>query len=205
MIVTDIKPQKKSDRLSVFVDGEYAFSLINEDIMFFKIKVDEEISQKTYDYIMDTVVYIKAQDTALKFLSYKMRTEKEIRRKLSENEYSESVIEKVITFLLKYGYINDFEYCMSYIRQSQRLRPMGNIAIMQKLRFYGINDGIIEKALGESDIDEVQQAAQLIEKKLRLMDLENIDIVKKRKLQDFLLRRGYSYDIIKTVFKNKGI
>lgn len=205
MIVTDIKPQKKSDRFSVFVDGEYAFSLIKEDIIYFKIKADEEISEKTYDYIMDTVVYIKAQDMALKFLSYKMRTEKEIRRKLSENEYSDSVIEKVINFLLNYNYINDFEYCMSYIRQSQRLKPMGNLAIKQKLRFYGVDDGIIEKALSESDIDEVQQASQLIDKKLHLMDLENIDVAKKRKLQDFLLRRGYSYDIIRTVFKNKEI
>lgn len=205
MIVTDIKPQRKSDRLSVFIDGEFAFSLIEDDLMFFKIKVNEEISQKTYDYITDTVVYIKAQDTALKFLSHKMRTEKEIRKKLIENEYNENVMERVIEFLLKYNYINDFEYCLAYIRQSQRLKPMGSMAIKQKLRFYGIDDCIIEKAISESEIDETEQAAKILDKKLHIEDLENIDVAKKRKLQDFLLRRGYSYDIIKTVFKNKGI
>ncbi|MCI1958771.1 MAG: recombination regulator RecX [Clostridia bacterium] len=204
MIITDIKPQKKSDRFSVFIDGEYSFSLIKEDLLFFKIKKDEEISKKTYDYIIDTVVYIKAQDAALKFLAHKMRTGKEIRRKLKEKEYSENVIEKVEKFLIKYNYINDFEYCLAYIRQSQKLKPLGSIAIKQKLRFYGVDDSTIEKALSESDIDETGQASQLLDKKMSIMD-NGIDAAKKRKLQDFLLRRGYSYDIIRTVFKNKGI
>jgi regulatory protein len=81
---------------------------------------------------------------------------------------------------------------------------LGSIAIKQKLRFYGVDDGTIEKALSESDIDETGQASQLLDKKMSIMD-NSIDAAKKRKLQDFLLRRGYSYDIIRTVFKNKGI
>ena len=77
MIVTSIKQQKKDkERYNIFIDGEFAFGLIMEDILYFKIKEGYEISEEKYNYIKDTVLYIKAQDTALKFLVYKMRTEK---------------------------------------------------------------------------------------------------------------------------------
>jgi len=205
MIVTNIRKQQKSDRLSIFIDGNYAFSLIEEDVLFFGIKENSEISQKTYDYIINTVVYIKAQDTALKFLSHKMRTEKEIRKKLSQYEYSEAVTEKVVEFLEKYNYVNDYDYCMAYIRQSQKLNPAGSIALKQKLRFYGAKSEDIDKAISDSGLDEAAAASRLLEKKLGSMNVDDMDASSKRKLQDFLLRKGYSYDIIREAFKNKGV
>ena len=77
MIVTSIEQQKKDkSRYSVFIDGEFAFGLIMDDILYFKIKEGMELPQEKYDYIMDSVIYIKAQDTAARFLGYKMRTRK---------------------------------------------------------------------------------------------------------------------------------
>ena len=74
MTVTDIKQQKKDkSRYSVYIDGEYAFSLIMEDILYFGLKIGEDISDSVYDYITETTLYIKAQDSALKYLGYRMR------------------------------------------------------------------------------------------------------------------------------------
>ena len=108
MIVTSIEKQKKDpDKYNVFVDGEFSFSLYMQDIRFFKIKENEEIPEDKYNYILNEVIYIKAQDKALNFLGYKMRTEKEMRDKLETYDYSEGVIERVMEFLLKYGYVDD--------------------------------------------------------------------------------------------------
>ena len=204
MTVTAIEQQKKDpDKYNVFVDGEFAFSLYMQDILFFKIKENEEIAEDKYSYIVNEVIYIKAQDKALNYLGFKMRTEKEIRDKLESYDYSENVIERVMEFLLKYNYIDDFKYAMSYIRQTQRLKPLGSYGIKMKLREYGVKDEIIENAILESELDEEEDAYSLLMKKIG--EKKELDEKEKKKYHDFLLRRGYSYDIIKEVFKRAEI
>jgi len=204
MIVTAIEQQKKdTEKYNVFVDGEFAFSLYMQDILFFKIKENEEIAEERYNYIINEVVYIKAQDKALNFLGYKMRTEKEMRDKLNTYDFNESVVERVMEFLLKYSYIDDFKYAVSYIKQTQRLKPLGSYGIKMKLREYGIKDEVIENAILESEIDEEEDAYSLLMKKIG--GKKELDEKEKKKYHDFLLRRGYSYDIIKEVFKRAEI
>ena len=117
MVVTAIEQQKNDkSKFSIFIDGEFAFGLYAEDVLYFKLKENEIIPQEKYDFIMENLIYIKAQDTALKFLSYKSRTQKEIELKLKEKNYSENVIEKLIAFLKKYDYINEEKYCRLYFK-----------------------------------------------------------------------------------------
>lgn len=204
MVVTRIEPQKKNpERYNIFIDGEFAFGLIMEDILFFKIKEGNEISEERYDYIINTVMYIKAQNIALNYLGYKMRTEKEVKNKLFEKEYDEEIVDRVIEFLRKYNYVDDLKYAQSYINEVQRIKPKGSYAIKQKLREKGISDIIIAEALEEGDLDEDDGAQRLLCKKLG--DRREVSFKEKKKLHDFLLRRGYSYGIIKKAFESLEI
>ena len=118
MIVTKIQQQKKDpSKYNIYIDGEYAFALVMADIAYFKLKEDFPIDEEKYKFIINETVYIKAQSRALDFLGYKMRTEKEVRRKLQDEGYIDDVIERVIEFMKKYGYIDDLKYAQSYIRQ----------------------------------------------------------------------------------------
>ncbi|MCD8036830.1 MAG: RecX family transcriptional regulator [Clostridiales bacterium] len=205
MIITRIDQQKRDkSRYSVYIDGEFAFGLIMEDIMYFKLRVGEEIPEEKYRYIMDTTVYIKAQDTAIKYIGYKMRTAKEVRDKLSE--YSEEVIDKVMDFLEKYEYIDDELYCEKYIEETVRLKPKGKLLIKQELKARGIDDDIISKALDEADIDEQAQAEVLLMK--RYEDFANMDQKELARVYGYLGRKGYSYGVIKAAVSSlaeKGI
>ncbi len=204
MIVTKIQQQKKDpEKYNIYIDGEYAFALIMRDILYFKIKENMPIEEDKYNFIINETVYIKAQSKALDYLGYKMRTEYEIRRKLQEESYNEDVIERVVEFLKKYGYIDDLKYAQSYIRQVLRLKPMGSYGIKMKLREYGVKDIVIEEALFSMEIDEEEYAFELLKKKIG--SKEDITDKEKKKYHDFLLRRGYSYDIIKSVFKKAEI
>lgn len=207
MIITDIQQQKKDkSRYSVFIDGEFAFGLIMEDIMYFKLKQGEEIPEEKYKYIMDTTVYIKAQDTAIRFLGYKMRTRKEIEKKLMASEYPEDIIERVIAFLEKYDYVNDRIYCKKYIKETLKLRPKGIFLIKQELKAKGVAESIIDEVLGETEIDEQSQAEALLMKKYE--DFANMDYKELNKVYGFLQRKGYSFGIIKEAVSNlakKGI
>ena len=130
MLITAVTQQKKDEtRYNIFIDGEYAFALPMQDILYFKLKEGREVPEETVKYIQESLVYIKAQDTALQYIGYKMRTVKEIRMKLFEKEFSEEVIEKVIAFLEKYGYADDREYCRKYIREKLRMKPKSGYAL----------------------------------------------------------------------------
>ena len=189
MIITAITQQKNNkDRYSVFIDDNFAFGLIMQDIVYFKLKQGEEISQ----------IYIQAQDIALHYIAYKMRTEQEVRKKLFEKEYTEYIIERVIHFLIEYHYIDDMKYCKSYIKQRLQYNPKGVYILKMELKQRGIKQSIIDKAIENSDIDELNDAIKLLQKKCLYLD--DIDEKNKKRLFAFLQRRGYSYDIIKEAF-----
>lgn len=201
MRVTAIEPQKRDpSRYNIFIDGEYAFALPMQDILYFKLKEGQEAAEETIEFIRKNLIYIKAQDTALHFIGYKMRTVQEIRRKLAEKEFAEETIEKVIAFLEKYGYADDREYCRKYIKEKLRMKPKSGYALKIELRQRGISPRTIDEVMGEMEMDEAGDAFRWLEKKSRgQWPPENEK--KKKQLYDFLLRKGYSYDIIGEAFR----
>ena len=201
MFVTAITQQKKDEtRYNIFLDGTYAFALPMQDILYFKLKEGKEVPEETVEYIQNSLIYIKAQDTALHYIGYKMRTVKEIRMKLTEKEFSEEVIEKVIAFLEKYGYADDREYCRKYIREKLRMKPKSGYALKIELRQRGISARIIDEVMAETEMDEAGDAFHWLERKSR-GQWPPEDEKKKKQLYDFLLRKGYSYDIIGEAFR----
>ncbi len=201
MLVTAITQQKKDEtRHNVFIDGEYAFALPMQDILYFKLKEGREVPEETVEYIRNSLVYIKAQDTALHYIGYKMRTVKEIRMKLEEKEFSEDIIGRVIEFLEKYGYADDREYCRKYIREKLRMKPKSGYALKIELRQRGISARIIDEVMAETEMDEEGDAFHWLERKSRGI-WPPADDKQKKKLYDFLLRKGYSYDIIGEAFR----
>lgn len=201
MTVTKIEQQKKDkSRYSVFIDGEFAFGLIMEDILYFKIKEGEELPQEKYNYIMDTTVYIRAQNTAARYLGYKMRTQKEVHDKLIDSGYSEEICDRVLQSLKKYDYINDEIYCIKYIKETLKLRPKGIFLIKRELKSKGIDEGTVNKAIEEAEIDELEIAKNLLMKKYEefaIMDNKELS-----KVYGFLQRKGFSYGVIKEAIRN---
>ena len=90
--------------------------------------------------------------------------------------------------------------CRRYIRERLRLKPKSGYALGLELRQRGVSSRIIEEVLAETEIDEASDALRWLEKKSRgQWPPENEK--KKKQLFDFLLRKGYSYDIIKEAFR----
>lgn len=201
MLVTAIESQKRDpSRYNIFIDGEYAFALPMQDILYFKLKEGQEAAEETIDFIRKNLIYIKAQDTALHFIGYKMRTVQEIRQKLAEKGFAEETIEEVLTFLEKYGYADDREYCRKYIKEKLRMKPKSGYALKIELRQRGVSPCIIDEVMAETELDEAGDAFRWLEKKSRgQWPPENEK--KKKQLYDFLLRKGYSYDIIGEAFR----
>ncbi len=199
MLVTEIRPQRRdSGKYNIFIDGEYAFALYPQDIAYFKIKENQEIKKETYDFIEENLIYIKAQDTALNYIGYQMRTEQQVREKLAEKEFSEKNIEKVIAFLQKYNYINDRTYATTYIKQRQKSKPRSAFLLGRELKQKGVTEEVLQETLEAVEIDEVDDALFWVQKKSR--GVWPLDQKKEKQLIGFLQRKGYRYGVIKDAF-----
>lgn len=136
----------------------------------------------------------------MRFLGYKMRTVQEIRQKLLEKEFAEDVIAQVLAFLEKYGYADDREYCRRYIREKLRLKPKSGYALGLELRRGAFPPVSLRKCLRKRRLTRRAMPCGGWRKKAAdNWPPENEK--KKKQLFDFLLRKGYSYDIIKEAFR----
>jgi len=144
----------------------------------------------------------KFYNKALKFLSYRPRSEKEIRDKLKRKKASEKIINKIILRLKENNFINDEEFIKWWIEQRTTFKPRSFRLIKIELKQKGIDKELIEKTIGHlpSTIDDLKSAKKLIQKRLpRYKNLSRDE--KFQKLSRFLASKGFNYDIIKEIFK----
>lgn len=198
MIVTDIKEQLKDEaRANIFIDGKYVFAISKTDVVFYNLKVGEELSKDKYDEILENVVLAKAKMVALKFLSYKDRTKREVIRKLKEKEFNKEVTKKTMIFLMNYGYINDKEFSRKFVKNKIVSKGYGKFVVVSELRKKGVSEEIINDVMQGTAELEYETALRFANKKARRLDLT--EYKDKQKLYAYLQRRGFSYDIIKNV------
>ena len=200
MIITKIEKQKNK-RYSIFIDNEFAFGIDEIDLLYYKLKENEVLDQEKYKYINNKLLLKRAKDTALKYLSFKMRSKKQVIDKLEDNGYPSIIIDKVIALLEKYKYIDDESFAKVFIKDKSSIKGYGLYKIKYELKMLGIDEYIYEKYIIDKDIlDEEKEAKRLLSKKAKNLDLENIDYKQKQKLYAYLARRGFSYEIINKVF-----
>ena len=200
-IVTDSVFQKKDPaRRSIFLDGEYAFSMSPETFRLFPIEINQKLTVKQIEIILSHEEFEKAKTLVLQYLSVRMRSEHEILLYLKKKGLSEISIRRTIAYCKEFGYINDREYAATFTRDMLRLNRYG----IQKIRFQlvkrGISKDIIDDIL-ENQITEAEQyqiALGLAQKKADLIRDKNRP---KEKLYSYLRQRGFKYSIIQRVLK----
>jgi len=202
--ITKIETQKKNPkRRSVFLEGKFAFGLDEEVLYKYGLKEGEEVDQRKIEQIIQSEAKKEAKDIALKFLSYRMRSEKEVRDKLKNKEFVKDIIDEVIEDLKRVNLVDDYEFASAWIRDRISNNPRGKALLKQELYKKGIKEETIKKVLREyfkDEDEELNLAKKLLEKrKKRYENLEKK--VAKRRMMSFLLRRGFSYDIVKQVLK----
>lgn len=201
MKITDIQPQAKhKNRVSIFIDGKFAFGMEEADRCFMGLKIGTELTEERYSYIIDNIIYTKAYQKADRFIGFKMRTEKEVRDKLTSEDFSQDIVDRVVASMLKYKYIDDEGYARMYTRDCINLKKWGPQRIKAELCKRGISTLIAERAVSEAmPEDNSSIIASLIEKKIKNTPL---DLKEKQKIINFLLRRGFNYNDIKTVIED---
>ncbi len=137
------------------------------------------------------------------YCAYQERCHAEVRDKLYSYGLYKKEVEPIISLLITENYLNEERFAILYAGGKFRMNQWGKIKIKQALKFKQVSDYCIKKALKEIDeIAYLKTFQKLADQKLKTIKSEKNIFVKKRKLQDYLLQKGYENNMIHEVVKN---
>ena len=202
-IITKIEVGKRNkERVNIYIDEEYAFSISAELIYKENIKVKDKIDVDSLKKLADEDNYIKCKNTALKTIERTYKSEKELAQKLALKGYDDHIINRTINFMKEYNLLNDNNYATMYVKDKSR--NIGKKKIKNSLLQKGIDEEIIESELEKINNDEVKAIVyEMALKKYKVFSKRENDNYKlTQKLYRFLMGKGYDYDLIKDVVKS---
>ena len=135
----------------------------------------------------------KATSHALRFLSYRQRSESEVRRRL-QPKYSAQVIESVVERLKELNLLDDASFAREWTRSRSTHRPRSAYAIRRELVGKGVDRDTAQAAVENLDDEEsAYRAGQRVAASLTDTDYATF----RRRLQGYLYRRGFSGPVIR--------
>lgn len=197
--VYSIKKKKYSKKYFVnFVDfTRDSIELGLDVIMKYSITKDKEIDDELITEALDEQSYKDAKLAAYNFVSFKPRSECEVRQRLERKEYSSDSIDKAIEFLYEFNYLNDEEYANMFVKNFIKKTPSGEFKLRQELLKRGISEDFINKSIAEyyptnKALEMAEEAAKKHIKKVS----HKPKLKQKQLITDFLARRGFDWDVV---------
>lgn len=198
--ISAIEPQqRKKDRMNLYLDGEFAMGVNAAVVVALGLSVGQHINENHLKAIVREESLNKAKDRAFLLLSYRARSEKEIRDRLAQAGYEADVIDEVVSRLYALNYLDDQDFAKKFISARQAERPAGRRALAWELKRKGLDAETVETAVAGLD-DDTERAAALEAARARAARYAEMEPREaRRKLGAFLQRRGFVWDTINNV------
>lgn len=216
--ITSVEPQKKNlsagrqgpKRFNVYLDGEFAFGADEDLVVNRRLVVGKIFSQEDLENFLFEAEVGKLMERMYRWFALRQHSEKEVRdyfgiknyelRIKGKEEKSQIVIDALIEKLKQKGLINDLEFAKAWVEARRKSKQKGLRAIKAELFQKGIDREIIEEVTRVESLEssEEELAKLALEKKMRIW--KNLDPKKLyQKSIEFLLRKGFDYQIVKNV------
>ncbi len=195
--ITDITAQKRNaDIYNIIVDGTFVCGLGALELSSAGLKVGLELSSEDIDRLVAQSQGSKAFNAALRYLSYRPRSEYEVRDYLRRKEYDDVLIDSTLTRLQENRFVDDTAFAQSWVRSRQAGLPRSGRVLRMELMKKRVPKEVIEAVLAEQDGEfEFEALRSVASKKLRLSRYSQ----DKQKLTQYLLGQGYRYGDVKQV------
>lgn len=142
---------------------------------------------------------VKARETALKLLDYRMRTVKEVEDKLREKGFGQNTIEHTVASLSEYGLLDDRDYAAAYLKG--RIAQRGSRVLEQELAQKGVDRELARELMANLETAEDEAALEACRKKYRSLKNRGLEKnILQEKVYRFMISRGYPYDLTKRVY-----
>jgi regulatory protein len=199
MKITAIKQQvKKANRYSFYVDGKYSFSLSENDFVNYGLVSGQEITEQDLSKYKQASDDGKWLDRTLNLLSYRPRSEWEIRSYLKRKDCPEQIVDRTLNKLRVNKYLDDEQFAKRWVENRRLLKPVSRRKLSQELRAKRISSEILDRVLSDDKeiTDEKSVLRELVAKKSnRYPD--------RVKFMQYLARQGFGYEDIKAVLNEE--
>ncbi|AGG07080.1 MULTISPECIES: regulatory protein RecX [Dehalococcoides] len=193
-IITAIrKTRGGNQRCKISLDGKEFFSLSLKVCEREGLKVDQELSSSQIETLKLIDNCQSCYEAAMGYLSYRPRSQSELAQKLVRRGFCSQDIDSILAKLKEQGLVNDQAFAQFWNDNRQSFRPRSRSLTSLELKRKGISSEIIETVV--STVDEVDSAYRAAETKAKNLPKDNYHIFRQR-LSQFLLRRGFSYEVI---------
>jgi regulatory protein len=206
LIITKIKRIRgKRAQYGVHLDGSLALELSDWTIGKFGLRTGDDLDEQTVYKLKSAEAESRAKNIAINYLSYRPRSSKEVTFHLTKKGFEDECAESVTRHLQSIKMIDDDRFAYAFVRDRLKKKPTGQALLRQQLLSKGISSEMTDKVLAELVSPQSQQASalQAAKRKIQLTQhaAKKIDAEKRKKrILDFLLRRGFSYEIaLKTI------
>ena len=192
--ITSVGKYKGSTYMIEFENAETEF--LNVDtVRQFNLKAGVSLPLSAWEQIKAEEEYRKAKERALYLLDYKDYSYVELFHKLEKN-YSEETCYRVMDKMVELGTINDRRYAAGLARHYIEVKKFGRYKAYQQMKLKGLTKEVIDEALDKYEDGTYDRLRELAEKKIgKYIDADN----GMAKLKNYLIRQGYSYDLVKEV------
>jgi regulatory protein len=194
--------QKRPGRKNIYADGKFVAGVSAETLLKLALRTGDEIGPDQLKAILAAETTQSARNTALRFLSTRPRTEREIRSKLREKEFSDEEIALVVRDLRQAGLLDDREFARLFIRNAMTLHPAGAAVLRRKLLILGvdrttIDDIIAEELSSQSQAESAHDLARRFIARARAARTQQSPEKLRARLSGYLARRGFPWETIR--------
>lgn len=183
----------RGKRVNVYLDGRFAFSLEAEVVLTERLKVEQELTGEQISVLAKTDNFQRCLNAAMRYLSYRPRSEFELRERLCRRNFDDESISGVVARLKELGLVDDREFAQFWQDNRQAFSPRSSSLTRLELRRKGVAEEVIGQVVNPAgDGEGAYRAALGKARRLQLSDYQSF----RRRLGEYLRRRGFSYGVI---------
>ena len=183
----------RGKRVNIYLDDRFAFSLEAEVAVREEVKVGQELATDQIETLARLDSVQRCLNVATRYLSYRPRSESELRERLCQRGFDSDSVEVVLGRLREQGLVNDVDFAQFWQDNRQSFSPRSRWLTRLELRRKGVAEEIIDQVVSAaSDDDSAYRAALGRVRRLPVSDYHGF----RRRLGGYLKRRGFSYGVI---------
>ncbi|OGC92710.1 MAG: hypothetical protein A2W25_06950 [candidate division Zixibacteria bacterium RBG_16_53_22] len=208
-LIQSLNQARPKGWFELVVEGRPPFFIDAETILRHSLKVGETLNDATMRKIREEgdIAWLKYR--AMQILARRMISERDLRRKLSDERRPKDIREAVISQLKGYGFLDDMQFATSFVRTQMAHGPKSRPYLKKKLFEKGIYDPVATEAISRQlqDFDEKAAVKAIAEKKYKTV--KHLPPQKaKLRVVNFLKSRGFPWgairDAISDIFEDRG-
>ena len=203
LLITDLRQGVKNpDRVNVFVNNRFSFSLDVSQVVDLGVKKGLKISPEQLEEFKRASEFGKLYQRTLEWVLMRPHSERETRdylyKKIYDRKLDKSYIDRIVEKLKARGYLDDRKFAEYYVENRFVKKGVSRKRLSMELMKKGVSSDIISEVFEEGGRDEKEEILKMIRRKRSKYDTDE-------KLISYLCRQGFSYSLVREVVESSSM